>query len=151
MWNYREGAPKPASSPPQVARMDASARRSTATRTATRSASAAGPEATELRLFAHDLARGLVEAHAEEGRVAQSAVGRPFLERDLRHELGLHPRRGARDPLLGREGRGLAHERSEPLGEIAERHAREARTHLARVPQAVVLEVADEQRPEVGP
>src|SRR5215210_563785 len=101
-------------------------------------------------LLAHDLARGLVEAHAEEGGMAQTAVGRPFHECDLCHELRLDPRRGAGNALLGLERRRLAHEWREPLGELAQRRAREARAHLAGVAEAVAVEVADEQRAEIG-
>jgi hypothetical protein len=102
------------------------------------------------RLLAHDLARGLVEAQPEEGRVTQPAVGRPFHERDLRHELGIDPRRGARDALLGLERGCLAHERSQLLGELAQRRAGEARSDLAGVAEAVAVEVADQQGAEVG-
>src|SRR5215204_1096751 len=72
-------------------------------------------------LLARDLAGRLVEAQAEEGGMAQAAVGGPLHERDLRHELGLDPRRGARDALLRLERGRVAHERSQPLGEITQR------------------------------
>ena len=99
-----------------------------------------------LRDLAHDLARRLVEAQAEEGGMAQPAVGRPLHERDLRHELGLDPGRGTRDALLRLEGGRVAHQRRELLGELVQRRAREARPHLAGVDQAIALEVADQQR-----
>src|SRR5918998_3910444 len=100
--------------------------------------------------LAHDLARGLVEAHAEEGGMAQTAVGGPFHERDLCHQLGLDPRRGAWNALLGLKRGRLAHERGEALRQLAQRRAGEARPHLAGVAKAVAVEVADEQRTEVG-
>ena len=82
--------------------------------------------------------------------MAQTAVGSPFHEGDLRDELGLDPCRGARDALFGLERGRVAHERREPLGELAQRRAGEAGPDLAGVAQAVAVEVADEQRAEVG-
>src|SRR5262245_8100142 len=103
-----------------------------------------------LGLIAPDLARRLVEAQAEERGMAQAAVGRPLHERDLRHDLGLHTGPRARAPLLRPEWRRVPDERGEPLGELAQRRAGEAGPDLARVAEAVAVEVADEQRAEVG-
>ena len=82
--------------------------------------------------------------------MAQPAVAGPFHERDLRHELRLDPRGVPRDPLLGLERGGLADQRGEPLGQLVERRAREPRPDLARVAEPVALEVADQQRAEIG-
>ncbi len=82
--------------------------------------------------------------------MAQTAVRGPFHERDLCHELGLDPGCGARNALLGLERGRFAHERGEPLGELAQRRAGKAGPDLAGVAQSVGLEVADEQSAEVG-
>src|SRR5262245_41861532 len=100
--------------------------------------------------LADDIARRLVETQPEEGRVAQAAVAGPFHERDLGDELGLDPRGGLGDALLGLERRGLADQRGEAAGEVVQRRAREARPDLARVAQLVALEVTDEQGAEIG-
>ena len=64
----------------------------------------AGAREIRLRLFARDLARGLVEAQAEEGGMAQPAVGGPFHERDLCHELGSTHVAAAGMPFSGSNG-----------------------------------------------
>ena len=69
--------------------------------------------------------------------MAQAPVGRPLHEGDLRDELGLDPRRRARDALLRLEGGRVAHERPQACGQPAQGRAREARPHLARIQEAV--------------
>src|SRR5687768_6845106 len=111
--------------PAATSSTDAAAARAS---TATSSRRAARPALIgALRLLARDFARGLVEAHAQEGGMAQPAVGGPFHEGDLSHDLGLYPGCGARNALLGLERGRLADERGEPLGQLAQRRAAEAR------------------------
>src|SRR3954451_883138 len=116
----------------------------------TRRTSTSGMGSRYRGLFAHDLARRLVEAQAQEGGVAQPAVRGPFHERDLRHELGLDPGRNPRNALLGLERGRLAHQRREPLGELLQGRAREARPDLAGVAETIAVVVADEQGAEIG-
>ena len=71
--------------------------------------------------------------------MAQAAVGGPFHEGDLRHELGLDPGRGARDGLLGLERGRLADERSELARLSRSRHAPAAQVARA----TALLAVAD--------
>ena len=82
--------------------------------------------------------------------MAQAAVARPLAEADLRDQLGLDPGHVALADLV-RERGVVARERREPRREVAQGRLREAGPDLARVAQPPVLEVAEQQRAEVGP
>ena len=97
--------------------------------------------------------RGLVVAQAEEARVAQTAVAGPLGEPDLGDELRLDPGHAAlADRCRVRERRRPVRASSRSsLAEVAQRVVVEPGPDLARVPQAAVVVVAEQQRPELDP
>ena len=102
--------------------------------------------------LADDLRGGLVLTQAEEPRMAEAIVARPLGEADLGDELGGNPGHIAFPDRSGIVERGavgaqLAH----PPGELMERQLVESRPDLPRVPQAVAIEVPDEQRAKFEP
>jgi uncharacterized membrane protein YbhN (UPF0104 family) len=102
--------------------------------------------------LADDLRGGLVLTQAEEPRMAEAIVARPLGEADLCDELGDNPGHIAFPDRSGIVERGavgaqLAH----PPGELMERQLVESGPDLPRVPQAVAIEVPDEQRAKFEP
>src|SRR5215469_8711921 len=109
--------------------------------------------------FATYLARGLIEPQAEECGMAQTMVGRPLCEADLRHELGARPlhlahllRGDATTPVSGarigevRERTCGDGQRLQSLDHLATDVWSEARAHLAGKLQSPSFVVTDEQR-----
>src|SRR6478735_2599635 len=82
-----------------------------------------------LDALSNDRAGRLVEAQAEEARVAQTAGGRPLGEAELGHELRLDPRGVAVARCVGERGV-LAVQRTQPLAQVAQRGAIEAGADL---------------------
>ncbi len=102
--------------------------------------------------LADDLRGGLVLTQAEEPRMAEAIVARPLGEADLGDELGGNPGHIAFTDRSGIVERGavgaqLAHS----PGELMERQLVESGPDLPRVPQAVAIEVPDEQRAKFEP
>ena len=102
--------------------------------------------------LADDLRGGLVVTQAEEPRMAEAIVPRPLGEADLGDELGGNPGHIAFTDRSGIVERGtvgaqLAHS----PGELMERQLVESGPDLPRVPQAVAIEVPDEQRAKFEP
>ena len=102
--------------------------------------------------LADDLRGGLVLTQAEEPRMAEAIVARPLGEADLGDELRGHPGHIAftdRTGVVewGAVGAQLAHS----PGELMERQLVESGPDLPRVPQAVAVEVPDEQRAKFEP
>src|SRR5207244_12396684 len=101
------------------------------------------------RSLAHNLARVLVVAQAQEARVAESPVAGPLAEPHLHDQLGLDPCHVPATQVGLDEGRPFAPQRPQAAREVAERLTVETRADLARVAQPPVLEVPDEQRAEI--
>ena len=102
--------------------------------------------------LADDLRGGLVLTQAEEPRMAEAIVARPLGEADLGDELWGNPGHIAFTDRSGIVERGavgaqLAHS----PGELMERQLVESGPDLPRVPQAVAIEVPDEQRAKFEP
>ncbi len=102
--------------------------------------------------LADDLTGGLVVSQAEEAWVAQAIVAGPLGEADLGDELRRDPGHIAFTDRPGIVERGvvgaqLAH----PPGELTERRLVEPGPDLARVPQALAVEVPDKQRAKFDP
>ena len=102
--------------------------------------------------LADDLRGGLVLTQAEEPRMAEAIVARPLGEADLGDELRGNPGHIAFTDRSGIVERGavgaqLAHS----PGELMERQLVESGPDLPRVPQAVAVEVPDEQRAKFEP
>src|SRR5262245_4354029 len=96
-----------------------------------------------------DIARRLVEANAEEARMAQLAVHRPLDEADLHDDLRPHPVRAQpREALRARERRRGNLERVEPRTEIEQKLGVESCADLSGKAEVAALEVPDEQRAE---
>ena len=101
-----------------------------------------------LRHLDPHLASGLVLAQAEEHGVADPAVGRPFRERHLGHELRRHPVHAAHARRIG-ERRALPLERVELRAERLQRRAVEAGSDLSAIAQRALRIVrAEQQRTE---
>src|SRR6478735_4684281 len=90
-----------------------------------------------LDALSNDRAGRLVEAQAEEARVAQAAGGRPLGEAELGHELRLDPRRVAVARCVDERGV-LTMQRAQALAEIQQRGVIEAGADLARVAERSV-------------
>src|SRR6185369_10654952 len=109
------------------------------------------------RALAHDLARVLVLAEADEGRMAEMPVGRPLVEPDLRDDLGLEPADVFhllfRDRTLARVALGEIRERAcgllqrlEPTVQLGAEPWRKAVAHLVEEDEPAALVNADKQR-----
>src|SRR4051794_11858480 len=101
-------------------------------------------------LLAHHLGGRLVLAQPEGARGAQAPVARPLREADLGGERRLDPGHARLAHVLG-ERRGVPPQRREQPREPPQLLAAEAGAHLARVAQAPVRVVAEQERAEVGP
>src|SRR5439155_19919199 len=95
-----------------------------------------------------DLLGLFVGAQSEERGLAQLPVGSPLRVRDLRDELGLHPRRVAH-ARRGIERRLLAPQLSQLRAEVAQRLMRVAGAHLSGVAKTHAIEHTDEERAEL--
>src|SRR5687767_10925397 len=97
-------------------------------------------------LFAYDLACGLVEADADQARVPQLVVLRPFDERHLHDDLGPHPMRAQARQADGLRERRLCHfECVETPPQIEQELGVETGADLAREHEVVAIVVTDQQ------
>jgi len=97
--------------------------------------------------LADDVTGGLVLTQPEEPGMPQAVVARPLGEADLCDELRRHPGHIAFTDGPGIVERGvLGVQLAHPPGEVMERRLVESGPDLARIPQAVAVEVPDQQR-----
>src|ERR1051326_1089336 len=94
----------------------------------------------------HAVASRFVAPKPEESRMPKLAIARPLGERDLGHEVGLHPVHVLALRTSAGERRAIALSSLEPVAEVSEGARIEAGADLAGVDEHTVVMIADEER-----